>query len=71
MQRVVDRMAAAFRDRPSDLEILYCKAEQTEAFAASFEPVWCEAIGISLEHLAADPVADPADQTCAYRLRRR
>lgn len=71
MQRVVDRMAAVFRERPFDLEILYCKAEQTEAFADSFELSWCEAIGMSPEDLAADPVADPADQTCAYQLRRR
>jgi SAM-dependent methyltransferase len=69
MRRVLDRIAAAFRYRPDDLEILYCKAEQAEAFAESFEMTWCETIGISPEDLAADPVADPGDQTRAYRLR--
>jgi hypothetical protein len=69
MQRVLERLAAGFRNRPSDLEILYCKAEQTEAFADAFELVWCEAIAISPDDLAADPVADPGDETRAYRLR--
>ncbi len=69
MQRLADRLTAEFRDRPSDLEIIYYKPEQAEAFAKSFEITWRDAIPISPEDLAADPVASPADETCAYRLR--
>lgn len=71
MQRLADRMEAAFLDRPTDLEVLYYKPEQADAFAKSFELTWCEASGISPEDLAADPVADPRDETRAYRLRGR
>ena len=68
MRRLVDRMAAEFRDRPSDLEVLYYKAEHADAFSNSFAMIWSEATAISREDLAVDPVADPADQTQAYRL---
>ena len=68
MERLAGRMAAAFLDRPADLEVLYYKPEQADAFAKSFELTWCEASGISPEDLAADPVADPRDETRAYRL---
>jgi predicted RNA methylase len=71
MQRVLNWLAAAFRDRPDDLEILYCKAEQADAFTQLFETIWCEATAISPEDLAVDPVADPRDETRAYRLVRR
>jgi SAM-dependent methyltransferase len=71
MARVVARMAAAFRDRPHDLEVLYYKPEQAAAFANSFEMIWCETTGIIPEELAVDPVADPNDETRAYRLLRR
>jgi hypothetical protein len=71
MARVVDRMAAAFHQRPRDLEVLYCKPEQAAAFASSFEMIWCETTGITPEELAVDPVADPNDETRAYRLLRR
>jgi hypothetical protein len=68
MRRVVDRMAAAFHDRPSNLEVLYYKPEQADAFAKPFEMTWSEAIESSPEDLAADPGADPGDLTRAYRL---
>jgi SAM-dependent methyltransferase len=68
MRQVAARMAAAFRDRPSDLELLYYKPEQASAFAHNFETIWCEAIAISAQDLAVDPVAGPTDQTRAYRL---
>lgn len=71
MERVADRMAAAFRDRGSDLEVLYYKPEHAAAFASSFEMIWCETTGISPEELAVDPVADPNDETRAYRSLRR
>jgi len=71
MQRLADRLAAEFQNRPADLEVLYAKPEQANAFAQSFAMAWCEACGISAEDLAADPVADPKDETRAYRLRSR
>jgi SAM-dependent methyltransferase len=71
MQRMADRMAAEFKNRPTDLEVLYYKPEQAAAFAESFQMVWCETTEISQKDLAVDPVADPHDQTRAYRLPRR
>ena len=71
MRRFADCMAAEFADRASDLEVLYLKSEQADAFAISFDTIWCEATGISCDDLARDPVADPKDQTSAYRLRQR
>lgn len=71
MQRVLDRIALAFRDRTSDLEILYYKAEHGDAFAPPFELIWRESNGISPKDLASDPVASPVDETQAYRLRRK
>ncbi|HEY4382150.1 MAG TPA: class I SAM-dependent methyltransferase [Acidobacteriaceae bacterium] len=69
MQRVVDRMALSFGDRTSDLEVLYYKCQQASVFAEHFALTWSEATAISHEDLAADPVADPNDETRAYRLR--
>jgi SAM-dependent methyltransferase len=71
MQRLANRMAEEFKDYPTSLEVLYCKPEQAAAFAESFQMVWCESTEISPEDLAVDPVADPRDETRAYRLLRR
>jgi SAM-dependent methyltransferase len=70
-RQLADRMAAAFRGRPSDLEVIYYKPAQADAFANDFEMIWCEATSISAEDLAVDPVADLNDETRAYRLTRR
>jgi SAM-dependent methyltransferase len=71
MQRLADRLVEEFQGRTSDLEVLYYKPEQADAFAKSFEMIWCEATAISPEDLAADPVASPNDETRALRLARR
>jgi SAM-dependent methyltransferase len=71
MQRVIDRITAAFSDRPNDLAVLYYKPDQADAFTKSFEVTWCEATAISPDDLAVDPVAAPRDETRAYRLVRR
>jgi SAM-dependent methyltransferase len=71
MRQLTSRMASEFQSRPVDLEALYYKPEQADAFAESFHMIWCEAVGISPEDLAVDPVADPRDETRAYRLLRR
>jgi hypothetical protein len=71
MRALAKRMAGEFRNRPSELEVLYYKPAQVDAFADDFEMIWCEATGISTEDLAVDPVADPKDETRAYRLRGR
>jgi SAM-dependent methyltransferase len=68
MRQLADRMVAAFRDRPSELEILYYKPEHANVFATGFEMAWCEVIEINAQELAVDPVADPNDETRAYRL---
>jgi hypothetical protein len=68
MRQLAARMGAAFRDRPSELEILYYKPEQAHAFADDFEMMWCEAIEIDAQELAVDPVAGRNDETRAYRL---
>ena len=51
------------------LAALYYKPEQAAAFAEAFHMTWCDAVAISPEDLAADPVADLRDETRAYRLR--
>lgn len=71
MRRLADRMVAEFQQRPADLEVLYYKPEQADAFADSFQMIWCEATEISPEDLAVDPVADQRDETHCYRLLRR
>jgi SAM-dependent methyltransferase len=68
MEQLAERIAATFRDRPCDLEVLYYKPEQAHAFASDFKLIWCEATGIDAEELAVDPVADVGDRTEAYRL---
>jgi hypothetical protein len=69
MQRLGERMVEQFRYREVDLDVLYYKPEQTAAFAEAFHMTWCDAVAISPEDLAADPVADLRDETRAYRLR--
>jgi SAM-dependent methyltransferase len=69
MQRLVERMAVQFHGREADLDVLYYKPEQAAAFADAYRMTWCDAVAISLEDLAADPVADVRDETRAYRLR--
>lgn len=71
MNRLADKLVALFGDRPDDLEVLYYKPEQAVAFVRHFKMIWCEAIGLAPEELAVDPVADPRDEICAYRLLRR
>lgn len=70
-QRLASRLVADFRDRPTDLEILYYKPEHANAFDIAFAMIWRIAAGISPEDLAIDPVADSRDQNSAYRLIRR
>jgi SAM-dependent methyltransferase len=69
MERVAGGIAAAFRSRPTDIDVLYYKPEQADIFAKSFDLIWSEVAPISAEDLAADLAADPKDQTSAYRLR--
>jgi SAM-dependent methyltransferase len=68
MRQLTNRMASEFQSRAVDLEVLYYKPEHADAFAESFQMVWCESTEISPEDLAVDPVADPRDETRAYRL---
>jgi SAM-dependent methyltransferase len=68
MRQLADRLVSVFSTRPVDLEMLYCKPEQASALGTFFAETWREASGISPEDLAVDPVADPADETRAYRL---
>jgi predicted RNA methylase len=70
MRSVVHSLSEAFRDSPDDLEVLYYKPEQGRTFEEKFVTVWCDEVALSAADLASDPVADPHDQTCAYRLRK-
>jgi SAM-dependent methyltransferase len=70
MDRVVERLARAFRDHPDDLYVLYYKPEQAAALDDSFEMLWSERGLVSAEELAADRSADRRDEVRAYRLRR-
>lgn len=49
MQRLANRLAADFPNRPADLEVLYYKPENGGAFDKNFEMLWCETTGISPE----------------------
>jgi SAM-dependent methyltransferase len=68
MLQLVERLRSRFAERPRDLEVMYQKPEQATAFEDGFEMVWCEAIAMSEDDRVADPVADPKDESRAYRL---
>ena len=68
MQRVADRIADTSAIRTSDVEILYYKAERPERLQVLRTDVVRGRPRSAPEDLAADPVADPKDETRAYRL---
>jgi SAM-dependent methyltransferase len=68
MRRLAEKMRLHFSGSPGDLEVVYQKPEQAAAFAAGFELVWCEAIPMSEDDRQAELVADPKDESRAYRL---
>jgi SAM-dependent methyltransferase len=68
MRRLADKMKAQFTNNPTNLEILYQKPEQAAAFSEGFQMVWCEAIPMSEDDRQAELVADPKDESRAYRL---
>jgi len=68
MRQIMARMSEAFRSRRMELEVLSYKPNPACDLPGEFRMVWCEAIGIDVEELAADPVADLRDETRAYRL---
>jgi len=68
MRRLVEKIKSRFSAKPEDLEIVYQKPEQASVFAESFELVWCEAIPMSEDDIRAELVADPKDESRAYRL---
>ena len=49
MQRLANRLAADFPNRPAGLGVLYYKPENGGAFDKNFEMLWCETTGISPE----------------------
>jgi Methyltransferase domain len=69
MRQLVEKLRSRFAERPRDLEVMYQKPEQAAVFEDGFEMVWCEAIAMSEEDWVTDPVADPKDESRAYRLR--
>ncbi len=71
MRRLAEKMKLHFRARPTDLEVVYQKPEQAIAFEDGFEMVWCEAIPMSENDIRAELVADPKDESRAYRLANR
>lgn len=70
MRKLVERLRSRFAERPCDLEVVYQKPEQAAVFEDGFEMVWCEAIAMSEEDRVAELVADPKDESRAYRLHR-
>jgi hypothetical protein len=68
MRRLTGKMKERFAANPGDLEVLYQKPEQARVFDDGFQMTWCEAISMSEEDHASDPVADPRDESRAYRL---
>ena len=70
MRQLVERLRNQFGERPRDLEVIYQKPEQAAVFEGGFEMVWCEAIEMSADDRVAEMVADPKDESRAYRLHR-
>jgi SAM-dependent methyltransferase len=68
MHLLAEKIKMHFRENPADLEIIYQKPEQAAVFTEDFKLVWCEAIPMSEEDMRAEPVADPKDESYAYRL---
>lgn len=68
MRRLAKNMKAHFSCRPGDLEVIYQKPEQAALFTEDFEMVWCQAIPMSEDDMQAELVADPKDESRAYRL---
>ena len=68
MRRLAEKMKMHFRERPGDLDIVYQKPDQAAVLADGFDMVWCEAIPMSEDDKRAELVADPKDETRAYRL---
>lgn len=68
MRRLAEKMKMHFSGHSGDLEIVYQKPEQASAFAEGFEMVWCQAIPMSEDDMRAELVADPKDESQAYRL---
>jgi predicted RNA methylase len=69
MRRLVEVMKRRFDGRPDALEVVYQKPEQAAAFEEAFDLIWCEAIEMSEGDSRVEPVADPRDESRAYRLR--
>lgn len=69
MRRLAEKMKAHFGPRPNELEVVYQKPEQCAVFEEAFERIWCKAIPMSEDDIRAELVADPKDESRAYRLR--
>jgi hypothetical protein len=61
-------MKTRFSGRPGDLEVIYQKPEQAALFTKDFEMVWRQTIPMSEDDSQAELVADPKDESRAYRL---
>jgi SAM-dependent methyltransferase len=68
MRRLAQKMKTHFSGRPGDLEVIYQKPEQAALFTKDFEMVWCQTIPMSEDDRQAELVADPKDESRAYRL---
>jgi hypothetical protein len=71
MRRLAEKIKAHFSAKPGDLEIVYQKPEQASVFAQGFDMVWRQAIPMSQDDIRAELVADPEDESRAYRLANR
>jgi SAM-dependent methyltransferase len=68
MRRLAEKMKTHFSGRPGDLEVIYQKPEQAALLTEDFEMVWCQTIPMSEDDSQAELVADPKDESRAYRL---
>lgn len=69
LERLLERIEVAFRDRAGMLDVVYFNPESAEAFGAhqGFELMWSRSIAMSDEDAAADLVASPDDLCNLYR----
>jgi len=70
MRRLVEVMKKQFDGKTDYLEVVYQKAEEAAAFEDGFDLIWYAAIAMSEDDIRTEPVADPKDESRAYRLKR-
>ena len=70
LRLLLQRLSATASERRGALDVLYAVPSQEAVFSEfpSFERLWSEAVPMSAEDAAADPVSSPEDRCSLWRL---